>query len=199
MTLGGIDRIAGALGASVHVQIRWQGEQLDRLIDAAHAGLQQSVAEALTAMGWAVRVEVSFNHYGDRGRVDILAFHPALRVLLVVEIKSALGDLQETLGRLDVKARLGAQLARDQGWADVAIVIPALVVGDSRNARAIVAEHGALFARYDVRGRAALAWIRHPTVPMPTGLLWYVNRQDSHQVTNGRSRVGSSRSNSHQA
>ena len=115
MTLGSIDSIASALGASVHVQLRWQGEQLDRLIDAAHAAIQQSVAESLTALAWIVRVEVSFNHYGDRGRVDILAFHRLLRILLVVEIKSGLGDIQETIGRLDVKARLGPTIARDCG------------------------------------------------------------------------------------
>src|SRR5688572_9361 len=122
MTLNSIDRIAGALGASVHVQLRWQGEQLDRLMDAAHAAIQQSVAKQLTSFGWLVRVEVSFNHFGDRGRVDILAYHPLLRVLLVTEVKSALGDLQDTLGRLDVKVRLGRQLAHDLGWTDVQVV-----------------------------------------------------------------------------
>ena len=186
MTLGSIDRIAGALGASVHVQLRWQGEQLDRLIDATHAAIQQSVAEFLTSLGWTVRVEVSFNHYGDRGRVDIIAFHPILRILLIVEIKSALGDLQDALGRLDVKVRLGRQLARDLGWTDVLVVIPALVIGDSRLTRRTIAAHASLFERYDLRGRAALAWMRQPTVAMPSGLLWFANRPDSHPATNRR-------------
>lgn len=47
---------------------------------------------------------------------------------MIVEIKSALGDLQETLGRLDVKVRLGRQLAHDLGWTDVRVVIPALAL-----------------------------------------------------------------------
>jgi transcriptional regulator with XRE-family HTH domain len=84
MTIARVDQIAMALGVSVAVQVRWQGEQLDRLVDAAHAALQQEVAELLIGLGWLIRVEVSFNHYGDRGRVDLLAFHPLLRVLLVV-------------------------------------------------------------------------------------------------------------------
>lgn len=186
MTLGSIDRIAQALGASVQVRLQWQGEQLDRLIDAAHAAMQQSVADLLRGMGWEVRVEVSFNHFGDRGRVDLLAHQPRRRILLIIEIKSALGDLQETLGRLDVKARLGRVLASDLGWTDVAAIVPVLVIGDSRLTRRTIAAHGALFARYPRRGRAALAWLHRPAEPIPTGLLWFANRPNSHQATNSR-------------
>ena len=183
MTLQSVDRIAVTLGASVFVQLRWQGEQLDRLIDAAHAALQQLVAEQLAALGWLVRVEVSFNHFGDRGRVDVLAFHPAQGIVLVVEIKSALGDLQETLGRLDVKVRVARHVARDLGWTNAAVVLPALVVGDSRAARRTVASHEALFERYDLRGRVAVAWLRRPTRERPRGILWFVARPDSHGTT----------------
>lgn len=42
---------------------------------------------------------MSFNHYGDRGRYDILAFHPPTGILLVVEVKTGIGDVQATLGR----------------------------------------------------------------------------------------------------
>lgn len=173
MTLNDIDRVARALGASVHLQIRWRGEQLDRLIDAAHASIQQLIAETLTKLGWIVRVEVSFNHYGDRGRVDIVAFHPTVRVLLIVEIKSAIGDIQETLGRIDVKVRVARRIAAELGWTDITTVVPAIVIGDSRAARRVVLEHGSLFARFGVRGRNALAWVRRPTGPPPDGLLWF--------------------------
>ncbi len=199
MTLNSIDRIAGALGASVHVQLRWQGEQLDRLMDAAHAAIQQAIAEQLTSFGWLVRVEVSFNHFGDRGRVDILAYHSIIRVLLVLEIKSAVGDLQDTLGRLDVKVRLGRQLAHDLGWTDVQRVIPGLVIGNSRLARRIVAGHAALFERYNLRGREAVAWLRRPMGPSATGLLWFVTGPDSHGATNRRGQRAPRRPDSHPA
>ena len=197
ITLGSIDSIASALGASVHLQVRWQGEQLDRLIDAAHAAIQQFVAESLTSLGWVVRVEVSFNHYGDRGRVDILAFHRLLRILLVVEIKSGLGDLQETLGRLDVKVRLGPIIARDCGWIDVMAVVPTLVIGDSRLGRRTISSHAALFERYGLRGRAAWAWLRRPTSSTPSGLLWFANGPNSHQASISRGRRAPKRSDSH--
>lgn len=188
VTLETVEKVAMALGASVNLRVQWQGEQLDRLIDAAHAGLQESVAEVLSALGWLVRVEVSFNHFGDRGRVDLLAFHPLLRILIVLEIKSALGDLQDTLGRLDVTARLGRVVAREVGWTDIADVVPALVIGDSRAARRAVSAHGALFAQFSLRGRAALAWLRRPADPRPTGVLWFAERHDSRHVADRRAR-----------
>ncbi len=197
MTLDSIDRIAEALGASVDLRLRWRGEQLDRLIDAAHATIQQSVAELLTSLGWTVRVEVSFNHYGDRGRVDIVAFHPVNRIVVIVEIKSVLGDLQDTIGRIDVKVRLGQQIARDLGWSGVQSVIPGLVIGDARLARRTIAAHEALFARYDRRGRSAVAWLRRPADPMPTGLLWFASRPDSHATTIRRGQRAPRRPDSH--
>lgn len=186
--LGTVERIASALGATVDVTVRWQGEQLDRLIDAGHARLQQDIASVLASLGWLSRAEVSFNHFGDRGVVDLLAFNPGVKVILVVEVKTSIGDLQAALGRLDVKARLGRSLAETVGWTDGRAVVPAFVVADTRTARRIVAQHEALFIRYSVRGRSALAWIRRPRVPAPTGLLWFANVPDSHgaSVTRGR-------------
>lgn len=199
MTLRSIDRIAEALGASVQVTIRWHGEQLDRLIDAAHAALSQATAALLTSVGWQVRVETSFNHFGDRGRVDILAYHPGLETLMVIEVKSAIGDLQETLGRLDVKCRLARKVASGVGWTAISTVIPALVIGDSRRARRVVADHDALFARFSVRGRSAIAWVRHPAPPTPAGLLWFVKPPDSHPATIARGRRAPKRSASRRA
>lgn len=183
MTLASIDRVAEALAATVDVTLRWQGEQVDRMLDAAHAALQKSVAETLTSLGWLVQVEVSFNRYGDRGRVDVIALHPMLRIVVVVEVKSALGDLQDTLGRLDIKARVARAIAAEIGWSAVSGVVPMLVIGQSRATRRVVAEHEPLFARYSVRGRSCVAWLRRPTTPVPSGLLWFVKPPDSHHVT----------------
>jgi transcriptional regulator with XRE-family HTH domain len=186
ITVGSLDRIVTSLGGTLHVQVRWHGEQLDRLLDRAHAALQQGAAATLMALGWEVRPEVTFNHFGDRGRVDLLAYHRARRVLLVAEVKSGIGDLQETLGRLDVKVRLGHVIAAEAGWLDVNAVIPALVVGESRAARRTIADHAALFGRFSIRGRQALAWLRKPDEPVPTGLLWFANLPDARSVRTRR-------------
>lgn len=165
-------RIAHALGARLIISLSWQGEQLDRLIDAGHAELQNATAALLTAAGWLCAVEVSFNHYGDRGRYDILAFHPATGILLVVEIKTAIGNVQATLGQLDVKVRMGTLVARERGWRPRAVV-SMLVIADARQQQRIVAAHASLFARFSLRGQKARGWLRHPA-PDATGLLVYL-------------------------
>jgi transcriptional regulator with XRE-family HTH domain len=180
--VGTLRRVATELDATVSVQIRWRGEELDRLVDAQHAKLQQAASELLLSLGWVVRIEVSFNHFGDRGRIDILAKHPVMRILLVLEVKTGLGDLQETLGRLDVKTRLGRRVALELGWSDVAAVVPVLVIGDTRTSRSVVARYDALFQRFSLRGRAAVAWLRRPRGEAPPGLLWFANGHDSRQT-----------------
>lgn len=71
-----IRRVGEALGASIDVVVRWQGEGLDRLLDAAHAGLVDLFVERLHRAGWVAIVEASFAIRGERGSIDILAFHP---------------------------------------------------------------------------------------------------------------------------
>lgn len=190
LTLGALARLAGALDASLVVEVRWRGADLDRLIDRAHAALQNAAAERLGQAGWVTRAEVSFNHYGDRGRCDLLAWHPSSSSLVVVEIKSRIGDVQEMLGRLDVKVRLGPLLAGQCGWPQPASVVPALVLQDDRATRAVLGRHAAIFARYGLRGRAALAWLRSPI--SASGLVWFEGADSDQARTTrpGRVRIG---------
>jgi transcriptional regulator with XRE-family HTH domain len=174
-----VARVVEALDATAELVVRWHGEELDRLVDAAHAAVVQTTTELLQSAGWVTRVEVSFNHFGDRGRVDVLAFQPVEQILLVVEAKSALGDLQETSGRLDVKVRLGSMLASSVGWERPEVVVRALVVSDSRTARRVVERHAGIFDTYSLRGRRARAWLRKPVLPAPRGLLWFIRLPDS--------------------
>ena len=71
-------------------------------------GWSSVVVRRLRALGWDVAVEVSFSRFGERGSIDVLAFHPARRALLVTEVKSVTPDMQAMLAGLDRKARLGA-------------------------------------------------------------------------------------------
>lgn len=163
---------ATALGAYISLDLRVDGER--PLADARHAELQAWLAALLRAAGWLVEVEVSFNHYGERGRIDLLAYHPGLRLLLVVEVKTQLTDAQDVLGTLDRNRRIAAELSRQRGWfADA--TIPALVVSGSRTARRRVRAHAPLFAHLPLRARAAAAWLRRPTRPAPPGILLFAD------------------------
>jgi len=154
--------VVDALGGRIVVTFSSGAADPRLLVDAGHAFLQDRWKSTLERLSWSVRAEVSFNRYGERGRIDLLAYHPALRVLLVVEIKTVLWDLQALLGALDVKVRLAPWSARELGWQP-RITLPMIVLASGTTVRRRVAAHASLFAPFDRRGRAALAWLREPT------------------------------------
>ena len=173
MRLATLDRIATALGARLEIRLSWNGEALDRLLDAGHAALVELVVERLKANGWECAVEVSFNIHGERGSVDVLAVHPPSRVGLVVEVKSVVPDIQATLMAFDRKARLGREIARGHGW-QVRGVGRLLVIGESRTSRRRIETHTAVFAAaLPSRAVAVNAWLRSPGLDPPlAGLLF---------------------------
>lgn len=172
-TVHTLRRICEPLDIDLQVYGRWRGGELDRLLDAGHAALQAWFTRQLEAAGWIVRVEVTFNRYGERGSIDLLAFHPATRTLLVVEIKTVIADVQGLLRPIDVKVRLARDVAHDLGW-EPRVIVPTLVVSEATTARRRVAAHEALFSRFALRGWPARRWLAAPDAS-PSGLLLFVN------------------------
>ncbi len=168
-----VEAIAGALGARFDGRLAWNGPDLDRLLDAEHAALQAVTKGQLERWGWATRVEVSFNRFGERGRIDLLAMHPPSGTLAVIEIKSSLVDAQALLGAMDVRVRLAPAIARSLCWSVRGRPVPIIVFSEDRTTRRRLAAIETLFDRYNLRGRAAMSWVHHPTPPAPLGLLWF--------------------------
>jgi len=173
LRLATLARIASSLGARLEARLSWNGEALDRLLDAGHAALVERVVKRLRAVGWECAVEVSFNVRVERGSVDVLAFHRATRMLLVVEVKSVVPDVQAMLMTLDRKARLGREIAKQLGWSAVGIG-RLLVIGESRTSRRRVDMHASVFAAsLPSRAIAIRAWLAEPHVQPPlAGLLF---------------------------
>jgi hypothetical protein len=65
-------RVASALEIDIEIVPRWRGSSVDRLVDRAHAGLVDGVVGRLDAAGFEVIAEWSFNHFGERGAVDVV-------------------------------------------------------------------------------------------------------------------------------
>lgn len=170
MTLAVMRRCLAVLEVRLELVPSWRGADLSRLRDATHASLQAVWKLRLERWGWQVWVEVSFNHYGDRGRIDLLAWHPVHRLALVVEVKSELDDAQALLGGLDVKCRVAPIVMRRLGIGPVAAVVPFVVLGDGSTSRDRLRRLAPLFSRFTVRGRAAFSWLRRP-LGVPAGLL----------------------------
>jgi len=174
LTLASLDAIARALGARLNVGLTWQGEALDRLLDADHAALVDVVAATLRRFDWQVAVEVSFNIRGEWGSIDVFAFHQATGVILVIEVKSVVPDLQATIFTLDRKSRLALEIAAQHGWV-ARSVGRILVVADGRTARRRVAGHAATFdAAFPARSAEVKRWLRAPIAGRGFSGLWFL-------------------------
>ena len=173
LTLDAVDSVAVVLGAEADLRVLWRGEGLDRLLDGAHARLVDFVVRGLRDLGWDVAVEVSFSRFGERGSIDVLAFHPGHRALLVVEVKSVTPDMQAMLGGIDRKCRLAPSLALDRGW-DAEAVGRVLVLWDTRTNRRRLAEHApTVEAALPGGTRAVMRWLRDPG-GTPVSGVWFV-------------------------
>lgn len=177
-------RVCSEAGLRLSPDGRWRGGELARLLDAAHAALQDRLKRRLEAIGWVAAAEVTYSRYGERGSVDLLAWHPPTGLLLVVEVKSSIADVQGLLRPLDAKVRLASAIARDRGWVPRGAVA-CLAVADTTTNRRRIGEHPALFSRFAIRGRAAVNWLRRPFAPVP-GLLVFLNTPSSPRGNAGR-------------
>ena len=190
VTVGALVRAAAALDADVDLYLRWRGERLDRLIDEVHAGLVDAFVRLLVGSGWIAEVEVSFSIWGERGSIDILAFHPRFGALLVVEVKSVVADSQATLHGLDRKTRLARDVVRGRSW-EVRHVSRLLVIGATATSRRRVTRLGATYgAALPERGTIARRWLRRPDRPL-AGLLFlaYDSQGSGRRATTARERV----------
>jgi transcriptional regulator with XRE-family HTH domain len=168
-------RIAAALDADIPLAPRWRGPKLDRILDRRHALLQNRAVELLTALGWNLATEVPFNRYGDRGSVDILGWRSERRALLIVEIKSEITSLEETLRVLNMKRRVVPIAMREErGW-EARHHAALLILPDATTHRRLVKRHEALVsASLPDRGWDVRHWLNDPSGEL-RGLMFLPN------------------------
>lgn len=163
LSLAALRRIAGVLGIRLELLPRSRGADLDRLLNARHAALSEEVVRRLRlAPGWIARPEVSFAVYGERGVIDVVAWHASSASLLVVEVKTAIVDVGELLGTLDRKRRLARAAVEPFGWRP-RTTSTWLVVAESMTNRRRVAAHRETFdAVLPDDGRRLRRWLGRP-------------------------------------
>jgi transcriptional regulator with XRE-family HTH domain len=165
--LGSIRSVAEALDARVDTILRWQGGDLGRLVNARHAGMHEAMARTFVALdGWTAEPEVSYSVFGERGVIDILAWHPAGRMLLVIELKTELVEINELMGRLDQKRRLATAVAFDRQWQPTSSSAWVVLADGRTNRRAVAAHRTVLRAKFPVDGRSMRAWLSSPRQPV---------------------------------
>lgn len=163
VSLEALEKVAAALDIQLTMVARWRGGDLDRMLNARHANLAERAIAWLTSLGpWVVRPEVPFAFDRERGIVDLLAWWPDRRALLIVELKTDIVDVAELIGTFRRKLRLARRIAADQGWQPD-VIGACLLIDEGRTNRRRVAGHAlTLRAFLPDDGRRLRDWLRDP-------------------------------------
>jgi transcriptional regulator with XRE-family HTH domain len=155
---------AAVLEIRMDMVARWRGGQVDRLLNHEHSAMHESVARCLAASdGWRFAPEVSFSVFGERGVIDILAFHEPTGSLLVIELKTGIHDVNELVGSVDRKRRLARGIAAERGWRAHTVSVWIIVKAGAVNQRRVASHRAMLAPAFPVGGHAMRSWVRHPS------------------------------------
>ncbi len=180
LSVSTLERVAAVLEIRLDLVPRWRGGELDRTVGSGHAAMHDQVARLLRDLpGWSFAPEVTFAVYGERGIIDVLAFHPARSALLVIELKTELVDVQALLGQVDRYRRLSRRIARERGWHAQSVGVWVALRGTMTNRRRVTAHAAVLRAALPDEVRAVRRWLRDPVGPL-AGLTFV---SDSHART----------------
>ena len=173
MTVAQIRAIGEAIGVTLDLTPRWRGGELDRLLGARHSALHEAVATRFATLpGWTAVPEVTFSIYGERGAIDVLAWHEPTRTLLVIELKTEIVDVQELIGTLDRKRRLAPKIAAERGWRPAVVATWVILAEGRTNRRRVDAHRTVLRAALPADGQAMQAWLSVPTGTIAALSFW---------------------------
>lgn len=179
VTVDTVRAVAKALDIRIDLSARWRAGDLDRLLNARHSALHEQVARMFAGLPeWIAEPEVSFAIYAERGVVDILAWHPRRRMLLVIELKTDIADVNELVGTIDKKRRLAPEVAAKRGWevAGASVSVWLIVTDSKTNRRRVDAHRSMLRAAFPTDGRSMTGWLTDPSRRVAALSFW----TDSH-------------------
>jgi transcriptional regulator with XRE-family HTH domain len=162
-------RLLEAMGARLTVGVSapfLADRELQR--DPAHARCTAYVAARLKRDGWLTATEVEIGGDRSRGWIDLLAYHPDCRLMLVIEIKTEIRDLgaiERTLGWYEREAWVAA---RRLGWRPNKVVGCLFLLATEMNEARISDNQASFSARFPIRA-GELERIMSSEVPPPHG------------------------------
>jgi transcriptional regulator with XRE-family HTH domain len=166
-------QVTAALEVRAEISLTLPHGELDRLLTSGHAAFHEAIARYLAGItGWKQAPEVSFSIFGERGVIDILAFHEETGSLLVIELKTEFVSLENLLATMDVRMRHARKIAAERGW-HAKSVSAWVVFAESRTTRRRVARHSeTLGGAFPADGRRMRAWLARPTRTIRSVSFW---------------------------
>lgn len=162
--IGQLRAIAAALEIRVELDASWRGGDGARIVNERHSRMHELVAWRLAAsLGWVFATEVTFSEYGERGVIDILAWHAATRTLLVIELKTEIPDPAGLVAQVDRYQRLAAKVGRDRGWIASSVAVWVLVAESDFNRDQLARHRLMLRNAFPLDGRFLRRWLRDPS------------------------------------
>jgi transcriptional regulator with XRE-family HTH domain len=173
MPLDNLRTIAREVGVRLELSPLWRGGAFDRLLDRGHAELGERVASHLRRYRHEVLLEYSFNHFGERGSVDVVGWHESSRSLVLIELKTRVYNLQDLLSSSHRKARVvPALLRRERGWS-AANLGHFLVLAETRANRSLLKRYAmSLDSAFPARTSEVKRWLKHPAGGL--GGVWFL-------------------------
>lgn len=174
VSMGTILSIARILDVQVSIIARSRGADLDRLVNARHAGLHESLARwfAEDLPGWILEPEVSYSIFGERGVIDIVAWHPGRRALLIIELKTDVVEVEDLISQMDRRRRLARDIVRSRGWEPLTVSVWVVVAGGRTNRSRLATHRAVLRNAFPADGRRMRSWLRDPVGTIAAMSLW---------------------------
>lgn len=167
-----VDRLCRALDAELVVEIRparLVGRADQR--DPAHAACAGAMRRILERAGWAVESEVEFVTGRSHGFIDLLAYDPMRRRLLVVEVKTELRDIGALERQLGWYLREAPGAAARLGWRPTTVAGIVALLATTAVDGAVLANRTPLAAAFPIRGRAVREALLHGAALAGRGLV----------------------------
>lgn len=111
-----VQRIAAALGLEIDIASRSPVVAFPKPADQVHAWCSGHIDRRFRAAGWETRREQEIVLARAHGWIDLLAFDPRTRTLVIVEIKTRIDDLGAIERQLGWYERDAPLIAQRHGW-----------------------------------------------------------------------------------
>ena len=167
VSLATATRLFETMGARLRLEVDTPllGDR-QRQLDPAHARMSGHIARRLEGKGWQVATEVEVGGDRSRGWIDLLAFHPVTRLLLIIEVKTEIHDLGQIDRALGWYEREAWAAARRIGWRPAAVTGCLLLLMTQQNDAAVRFNRESLGRLFPIRA-SALCGIAEGSAPAP--------------------------------